>query len=389
MSLTGAGCGGVLLAHPSADLYGSDRMLLESIRALRSVGVPVSLTVPENGPLVPIIKSTGASVEAVAVPVLRKSVLNGRGIVRYASSSLASIPAMVSAIRRCHPDLVYVNTVTIPTWIAAARLAGVPVVCHVHEAEQSFSRPVAATLASQLMLARRVLVNSRAAMDSITAASPWLRGRLRLLYNGVAEPSTPVLPSRNQLEGPLRLVLVGRLSPRKGTDIALDAVADLTRRGLEVRLDLVGDVFPGYEWYAEHLKRRVSDEGIADKVHFAGFRTDVWPAFAAADIVLVPSRTEPFGNVAVEAALAQRPVVATAVQGLREIVTSGRTGLLVPPDNPVALADAVVQLVSDWQMAKHMASRAQAEARERFGTTKYAENLLDLLTGAGLARRSG
>jgi glycosyltransferase involved in cell wall biosynthesis len=110
----------------------------------------------------------------------------------------------------------------------------------------------------------------------------------------------------------------------------------------------------------------------------------VWPWLANADIILVPSRVEPFGNVAVEAALARRPVIASAVQGLREIVRAGDTGVLVAADDSEAVADAVIAMSGDWPSAILMAARAHDDAVARFGTERYAADLLRLLVDAGV-----
>ena len=186
------------------------------------------------------------------------------------------------------------------------------------------------------------------------------------------------------LNGKVHLLLVGRLSPRKGTDVAIAALEGMISRGLDANLSLVGEVFPGYEWYERTLREQVSAAGLDARVDFAGFQDDVWPRFAESDIVLVPSRVEPFGNVAVEAALARRPVIASAVQGLREIVVPGETGVLVAADDPAAIADAVCAMAADWPAAREMAERAHVDALNRFGTKRYADDLMRLLVDAGV-----
>jgi len=114
---------------------------------------------------------------------------------------------------------------------------------------------------------------------------------------------------------------------------------------------------------------------LAECVHFAGF-SDVAAAFMrAADIVLVPSRVEPFGNVAVEAQLAGKPVVASAVQGLPEIVEDGRTGLLVAPDDPAALAAAVTRLLDEPGLAGRLAQSGADSAHLRFSPDRYRSDL--------------
>ena len=381
----------VLFAHPSPDLYGSDRMLIESVQSLIDAGCVVTVVLPASGPLVPRLQKSGAQVSVVDTVVLRKALLSVRGLAQLAIATARTLPRAVRTVRDARADVVYVNTVTIPGWIVAARLAGTPVVCHVHEAEDSLARPIALALHLPLLFTRRVLVNSRAAGHALTATLPRLSERIRLLYNGVAHPDDDQAPadrheSTSGADGdrPVRLLLVGRLSPRKGTDVAIAALESIVGRGLDARLDLVGEVFPGYEWYEVSLHEQVSAANLDARVGFVGFQDDVWPWFADADIVLVPSRVEPFGNVAVEAALARRPVIASAVQGLREIVSPGETGVLVPADDPEAIAAAVFAMSGDWSSATLMAARAHDDAVARFGTERYAVDLLRLLADAGV-----
>jgi glycosyltransferase involved in cell wall biosynthesis len=106
------------------------------------------------------------------------------------------------------------------------------------------------------------------------------------------------------------------------------------------------------------VRNAASRDGRRLAGQLRGIQNPVWPWLAEADIVVVPSRWEPFGNVAVEGMLARRPVVASSVQGLTEIVRPGQTGLLVPPDDPAALAAAIATLLGDWPRAKALAAAA-------------------------------
>ncbi|GAA3945111.1 glycosyltransferase family 4 protein [Actinomadura viridis] len=359
----------VVLAHPSPDLYGSDRMLVESVRAL----VPsrrVVVTLPADGPLSQVLRDAGAEVEILPVPVLRKAYMSPLGLVRLAAAALRALPRARRLLRRTGAEAVYVNTVTIPLWLVAARLARVPALCHVHEAEDGVPGPVRAALTAPLRLARTVVVNSRASAAALGAAGR----RSEIIYNGVDEPPAVTEP-RAVPTGPVRIVLVGRLSPRKGSDVAVRAAGLLRERGYDATLTLVGDVFPGYEWFEQELRELAGDALRDGSVVLAGFRSSVWDSFAEADVAIVPSRVEPFGNVAVEAMLAGRPVVAAASQGLVEIVADGENGVLVPADDPAALAGGIARLLDDWDGALAMAKRARADAARRFGKDRYHREL--------------
>jgi glycosyltransferase involved in cell wall biosynthesis len=377
--------GAVLVVHPSADLYGSDLQLVESVRGLTGAGWRVVVTVPAPGPLVDRLTGAGAEVRTTEVPVLRKALLRPRGLVELVTSSLRALPRMRALLREVRPDVVYVNTVTVPLWLVVARLSGRRVLAHVHEAEDELARPVAFLLNAPLLLASGVVVNSRAARNTLLRAVRPLARRTRVVHNGLPEPAEEPAPPAARPDGTRRIVLVGRLSPRKGSDVALDAVALLRAEGRDVRLELHGSVFPGYEWFEQELRDRAGRPDLAGHVHLAGYTSPTWPALAGADVVLVPSRTEPFGNTAVEAQLARRPVVASAVQGLREIVADGETGLLVPPGDPQALARAIARLLDDPALAASLADAGRRSARERFGLDRYRSEITDAVarTAAG------
>ncbi|GAB4082654.1 glycosyltransferase family 4 protein [Modestobacter muralis] len=362
----------VLVAHPSADLYGSDLQLVESVGGLTAAGWEVVVALPGDGPLRARLEAAGAAVELLPVPVLRKSLLRPAGLLGLVVDTSRALPVMVRRLRSLDPAVVYVNTVTVPLWLVAARLAGRPALCHVHEAEDDAPRLVGVLLNAPLLLARTVVVNSNAAAATLLRAVPALRRRTEVVHNGVAGPPEP-LPPVTAPTGPRRVVLVGRLAPRKGTDVALEAAGLLRAEGRDVVLQLCGTVFPGYEWFEEQLRERAARPDLAGAVEFAGYTSPTWPALAQADVVLVPSRAEPFGNTAVEAQLAGRPVVVSAVQGLREIVTDGETGLLVTPGDPADLARAVGSLLDDAGLARSLAAAGRESALRRFSRQRYQD----------------
>ncbi len=373
----------VVVAHPAADLYGSDRQLLESVRAMVEGGLQVHVVLPEDGPLRPLLQEAGSSVRLLPVPVLRKSLLSPRGMARLALHSPPAVAAGRRLLRSVGADALYVNTVTLPTWVAAGTAARVPTLCHVHEAESDRPAAVRAALAAPLLLADRIVTNSAAARDTVTSALPCLSRRSVVVHNGVPGPPGPVL-RRPPVDGrTVRLALVGRLSPRKGIDVALEALALLGRSGRSVELVVCGSAFHGYEWYESELRRRAGEPDLVGKVSFTGYVHPTWSVLADSDIVLVPSRAEPFGNTAVEGMLAGRPVIASSVQGLREVLDDGRTGLLVPPGDPARLAEAIEGLLADPSRGAALAAAGRAEALARFSTERYREAIRQELDGLG------
>ena len=365
----------ILVAHPSAELYGSDRVLLESVAGLVAAGARTVVTLPSDGPLVDALTGVGAVVHHAPTPVLRKAMLRPRGFAALVGQSARGLTAGIRLVRRTRPDAVYVNTVTIPLWILVGRLTGRPVLAHVHEAEGSASRVVGTALALPLMLATRVVANSRYSVEVLGRALPRVARRAVVVHNGVPGPADPA-PAREQLAGGLRVLYVGRLSDRKGVDVAVEAIVELRDRGVRATLDVVGAVFPGYEGYEEQLRTMIRVLDLDALVTLHGFHADVTPYLAAADACVVPSRVdEPFGNTAVEALLAARPVVVSDTSGLREAAGGYESSRLVPPSDPAALADALEDFASDWDAYRARAARDRFRAEHRHGPALYRQRI--------------
>jgi glycosyltransferase involved in cell wall biosynthesis len=366
----------VLVAHPGAEMYGSDRVLLESVSAFVGAGWHVVTTVPQPGPLVRELELRGSRVVIATTPVLRKSALRPTGMARLCYQACVGTVRGLRLLRDVRPSLVYVSTVTIPLWSALARATRRPVLVHVHEADATARPVVRKVLAMPLLAATRIVTNSRFSRDTIRESVPSLGPRSSVLYNGVTGPDVVVHP-RPEIDGPIKLLYVGRLSPRKGVDVAIEAVRLLESAGCTAVLDIVGAVFPGYEWYEAELRATARAAGLEDRIRFHGFQPDVWSFLAGADVALVPSQIdESFGNTVVEALLAARPVVVSATSGLLEAAGGYATAQFVPTGDPQALADAVLRVRDQWAEMSALALDDAALAESRNSPTLYRRGLL-------------
>ena len=185
-------------------------------------------------------------------------------------------------------------------------------------------------------------------------------------------------------------MFVGRLAQRKGPHVAIEAVRRLRDRGVDVHLSLLGAVFPGNEGYEAGLRADVREGGLEAQVTFLGFHADVWPFVAGADVVVIPSIVdESFGNTAVEASLAGRPVIVSDIAGLREASQATTSRILVPPSDPEAIAGAVERVIADWEQVTSDAVEDAAAVADRFSFDRYATGLIEAmaLPGARTASR--
>jgi len=197
-------------------------------------------------------------------------------------------------------------------------------------------------------LCRWLVGNSPSVIEHLARTAGIRRSRLRLIWGGVDADALAAAPpiTREALgipdQDPL-LLWVGRLDPVKGLDVLLEATAMICRTR-PIRLAVVGD-----GPYRPELERLIGKLGLADRVMLLGERGDVPRLLKTADLFVFPSRTEGLPNALLEAMAASLPVVTTDVPGCRDLVDSGRTGLLVPADDPAALAGAVERILSNTE----------------------------------------
>ncbi|MGQ9524782.1 MAG: glycosyltransferase family 4 protein [Armatimonadota bacterium] len=165
---------------------------------------------------------------------------------------------------------------------------------------------------------------------------------------------------------------VGRLSPEKGHAVLIEALSCLSNSGVTPKLILVGD---GPE--AEYLRTTARRLGVDHQVSFMGFREDAADLIAGLDLFVLPSFTEGLPNVLLEAFANQVPVVASQVGGVPELVEHGHTGLLVPPRDSRALAEAIAAMLTDHQAAARMAHAGSQLVRTRFSFAANAPRLVE------------
>ena len=175
------------------------------------------------------------------------------------------------------------------------------------------------------------------------------------------------------------IVVACRMEAWKGHRLLLDALARLRSRPGWRCWVAGGAQRPEEQVYLADLKRRAGEAGISDRVHFLGQRSDVYRLLAAADIHCQPNLgPEPFGIAFVEALYSGLPCVSTAMGGAQEII-SDRCGVLVPPDDPEALANALEPLLKDPVRRRALGASGPLRAREFCDPTRQVSLIHDTL----------
>ncbi|HYZ30604.1 MAG TPA: glycosyltransferase [Thermoleophilaceae bacterium] len=266
----------------------------------------------------------------------------------------------------------------------AARLAGVPYALSCH-AKDIWLTP-ADELRRKLRDARVVLTCTREGAAELerhaAGATP-----VRLVHHGTEVPA--VRAQRATAPGPPRVLTIGRLVPKKGHDVLIAAAAALRDHGVAVQLRIAGD---GPEW--PRLQRLVHELELGERVVFLGPLTpdEVRDELATASAFALACRVTPDGdrdglpNVVLEAMARALPVVSTTLAGVAEAVEDGRSGLLVPPENPEALAEALQRVLRDPAFAAQLGQRAAERIRSSFDRQHTLPHVFATLTEAGLVR---
>lgn len=335
---------------------GAQRVNLALAAGLPTHGWSCEVIVPGDGAAVDALRAAGIAV----VPLPAGPSMQQYGRPRASPRIVADLArwwvGLVRHLRardRNRPTVLVVSDQRgLVLGAVAARLARVPLVWHIHSAEPS-------------TLLRRMGVSLAAA---VVVPSPRTAARMpgrdtHVVPNGVeAIPAAPPAPP----DAVPSLLTVGRLHPDKDLGTLLEAVARLrpTRPGLT--LSIVGSEQAGHEHVARDLRERAAELEIDQAVSFAG---DTEQPFARAHertVYVQASARETFGLALAEAMAIGLPVVATATDGAVELIDEGRTGLLVPKGNPVALAAAVDRLLGNETLARSLGSEARREVTRRY-----------------------
>lgn len=192
--------------------------------------------------------------------------------------------------------------------------------------------------------------------------------------NRSQKPPDSPLPG---LERSPKIVLPASLYSSKGQHVAIKAVAHLNTLGLKSTLWLAGDKYGNDQSYIHELKDLVTHLGISDQVYFLGWRHDVPAIIHAADILVLPSRSEGFGHVILEAMLLRRPTVAPAVGGIKDSIQHKINGMNFPVDDDIALAQCIYELTINPDLAAALTKQAYQSITERFTPELHTERILN------------
>jgi glycosyltransferase involved in cell wall biosynthesis len=237
------------------------------------------------------------------------------------------------------------------------RLTGLRLASTLSDHTVAVSSALRRSLAEHLRVSPRAIRLVRNGVDALSGSNTGVRGRL-----GIGSEE-------------ILAVAVGSLYPVKGHSVLIDAVAEM----LPSTRPVVAIAGSGFE--KDSLRARIRSRGVEDRVLLLGYRSDVPDLLAAADIYVMPSLSEGLPMAMIEAMLAGRPVLASDVGGIGELIPSDEFGVLVPPGDPDALKDGLLRLAADPALRTRLGAAARRRAEAEFTAATMADQYVRLYEG--------
>ena len=332
----------------------------------------------EGGPYAERLKSGGIPVHMVGRPFerLEKGWIHS---LRSVANVSRSTWRLYRHLKRAPVDILhgFLFLAYVPGAFAA-RAAGIPVVVTSRRSLGTYKEGRVRYLALEHVANRLtdlIIPNSKAVLRDVVRQERVPPRLMRLVWNAVEVPA--VERSRESIRFDANIpfsapcgIVIANLLPYKGHRYLIEAGASLRQRFGDVHFLLVGD---GPE--RQNLVALVKSLGLGHSFHFVGTRTDVGSFINAADFGVLPSLEEGFSNALLEMMAAGLPVVATAVGGNVDAVEHDRTGLVVPPRDSHALAEAIARLLSDKDSARELGKNAARNVLTRFGYERLVDEM--------------
>jgi len=350
------------------------------------------LALCRSGPVLEACREAGAAtfkVDFIPIPPLPP--------INYAAHTI-NMGRTTRIIRElCHThqvEVIHANG-TISAWYAlgAGRAAGVPVVLHLHDILQPRAKE-RAMVRSLISRGVRVAAVSDAARASLLALGVDETKVIRI-HNGLDPGQWRPRPGRDQSivvkeQGEIRreastpadavvFLTLGQQAPWKGIHVFLAAARRVVKRHRNAHFWVVGSPYRGGVAYQARLARLAAEFPADDRVTFLGRRQDINAVLAEADILVQPSiRPDPLPNAVMEAMACGLPVIGSGLGGIPEMVIDGKTGLLVPPDDPGALAEAMEQIIADPKRLESMGRAGRKRVVEEFSFPSFMDSFIKL-----------
>ena len=359
----------ILYLNHVSKMGGAEENLFSLIKSLDKKKYTPILICQEDGELPQKLRKIGVEVKYLKMRGWRKA--------KYFLANFITVIKLLIFIKRNNIRLVHVNPYRLaPYGALAARWAKIPSVLSIHDF-------VDESKIKRFLIDRtnKIIVVS----DSIKKVFSSRNDKVRIIHNGVDFSIFDKMIKGESIKkefavanGTYLVGIVGQITPWKGHQDFLAAAVEVLKKKPFVKFLIVGDALFNKELSIEKLREISRQYKINSQVIFTGLRKDIPQLIAALDILVLPSRQEPFGRVILEAMAMGKPVIATDCGGPAEIITSGQTGMLIPVKRPDLLAEAIIRLLSNRLERERLSQAGYQLVKNKFDLQKQVNKVTDL-----------
>lgn len=371
----------IIYLNQTAKMSGAEQSLLSLWKGMDSKFKPI-LLLPEKGPFMD--SASKQKIETIILPELPK--WGERNQLKKLIQIIQSAFKLKKIIQEKKAKLIHANSPRIGYVSGlAAKSARIPSIIHVRDIYLS---PFGSSLKAFLFdcLADRIIAVSKATKESIIAKRPSLAHKTKVIYNGINFEEIDAIKPINIREkyiinDNIALIgMVGIIHPVKGIDILIKAAPLIIKDFPQVKFFIIGDVMtPDGQFYLQELKELIAKLDLEEKVIFTGYQENIIAIIKSLDILVHPALyPDPLPRAVLEAAACSRPIIASRVGGLPEIIDHNFSGLLFEPGEVKSLAQACLLILKDRALGECLGKRARQKIKEKFTLENHCHQIESL-----------
>lgn len=368
----------IAVFHPSNDLYGADRILVNALQSFPESSKKI-IYLPKEGPLSDLILSSVKNASIVIepkLPIIFRALFTPKGVLKFLKNYRGFKRLMKSEHKKNQFDLAYVNTLSCTFLLPILSRLKIKNFVHVHEILEH--PKIVAWLTAKLAnkYSDYLVCVSKAVLNNLTRIIPEIGKKSVCLHNGIM----PIQSDESESSERVTFYLFGRIMPKKGQWYLLEALSKMSKTTLaKAHFVIVGGPPPGREHLSESLSEKIKEEQLESVVTLKGFCSDISSEMAKADVCVVPSlMRDPFPTTVLEAMSSKKPVIATDHGGAAEVIVNGVNGYLIPPDNSQQFAHVLEKMITKRSEIRGMGDQAKKLFEDFFTLETFQDKWLDL-----------
>ena len=386
----------VLFISHNSGMWGAERSLLLLLKNIDRKHFESIVILPGPGPLKEKIDNLNIKTYEVWSPWWVKPHVSkarfGRRIIKEIIQEIIAVIRLCRIVSKEKVAVIYTNTIVKFSGAITAFITKKPHLWHIREIIPD--NPNLLSVLPHKMLFKLISRTSRTIIANSNATTAQFQGintknKLRIIYNAQETNGSHKFNSLKSIDGVKStdwiVAVVGSFQKRKAQDDAIRAVKIAEGAITNIKLLLIGD---GQKEYKDYLKSLCSELNISERIVFTGYRNDVPQILSRCKLLLMPSWNEAFGRVIIEAMAAGIPVVGANGGGAKEIIQEGITGYLVSPKTPSEMAEKMVYLFRNPNVAKRLGINGEKNVAEKFSVSNYVHGIEEVLEDVVHIQRS-